>query len=303
MPQDGIIIYASQERPSVHIAPADYHLLAAVTFLKALRQVGLPKRPAPPRSTESVPHAIKRGDGVEKLTRSKVYAEVERLVGGGYASTDGKNGFGKDSWGLVVEVGDSWFSAIGVHLPQSTGFEMQFLYGSIGWSVGAYLGYALGIASGGKPLSLSGASPQAKSDQNNTKRNRVMAIVGDGSFQVGAQELSTAIRYGAAGVMMVVNNGGYAIEDQLHDGPYNRIQNWRFADLVSLFSSAPTALNPAHAWSAVCHTGADLERVMERVHGDPDGLALIEVVIPTDDVTKELAEWGGKVGAYTKRVG
>jgi TPP-dependent 2-oxoacid decarboxylase len=36
------------------------------------------------------------------------------------------------------------------------------------------------------------------------------------------------MRFGAAPVIFLVNNRGYAIEILIHDGPYNRIQNWDY---------------------------------------------------------------------------
>ena len=80
-------------------------------------------------------------------------------------------------------------------------------YGSIGWSVGATLGYALGGA------------------------RRVITLIGDGSFQMTAQEVSTMIRYGLNPIIFLINNGGYTIEVEIHDGPYNPIKNWDYAGL------------------------------------------------------------------------
>jgi TPP-dependent 2-oxoacid decarboxylase len=36
------------------------------------------------------------------------------------------------------------------------------------------------------------------------------------------------MRFGAAPVIFLVNNRGYAIEILIHDGLYNRIQNWDY---------------------------------------------------------------------------
>lgn len=62
---------------------------------------------------------------------------------------------------VVAETGDSWFNCQKLRLPEGCGYEFQMQYGSIGWSVGATLGYA-----------------QAAKDK------RVIACIGDGSFQV-----------------------------------------------------------------------------------------------------------------------
>ena len=56
-------------------------------------------------------------------------------------------------------------------LPDGARFEIQMQYGSIGWSVGVTLGYALGKSGG-----------------------QLISCIGDGSFQLTAQEVSTMIR-------------------------------------------------------------------------------------------------------------
>lgn len=82
-------------------------------------------------------------------------------------------------------------------------------YGSIGWSVGATLGYAQGAP--GK---------------------RVVACIGDGSFQVTAQDVSTMIRCGQNSIIFLINNGGYGVEEVFHSGQYNVIKNWNYTGLV-----------------------------------------------------------------------
>ncbi|MEZ4548575.1 MAG: hypothetical protein R3B51_13065 [Thermodesulfobacteriota bacterium] len=45
---------------------------------------------------------------------------------------------------VLAETGDSWFNTMKMRLPDGCGYEIQMQYGSIGWSVGATLGYTLG---------------------------------------------------------------------------------------------------------------------------------------------------------------
>ncbi|KAL5806873.1 hypothetical protein ACOSQ4_029606 [Xanthoceras sorbifolium] len=72
---------------------------------------------------------------------------------------------------VIAETGDSWFLCQKLRLPQGCRHENQLLYASTGWSVGATLGYA-----------------QAAPDK------RVIACIGDGSFQVYCEkELVVAI--------------------------------------------------------------------------------------------------------------
>lgn len=92
---------------------------------------------------------------------------------------------------LIVETGDSWFQGQTLKLPHGCSYEFQMQYGSIGWSVGAVLGYAI-------------AAKQ--------KGQRTIAMIGDGSFQMTAQEVSTMIRYEVDPIIFLINNGGYTIE-------------------------------------------------------------------------------------------
>jgi pyruvate decarboxylase len=110
---------------------------------------------------------------------------------------------------VIAETGDSWFNCQKLRLPNGCGYEFQMQYGSIGWSVGALLGYA-----------------QAATEK------RVIACIGDGSFQVTAQDVSTMLRCEHRSIIFLINNGGYTIEVEIHDGPYNVIKNWNYTGLV-----------------------------------------------------------------------
>lgn len=51
-------------------------------------------------------------------------------------------------------------------------------------------------------------------------------------LQVTAQDISTMIRCGQRTIIFLINNGGYTIEVEIHDGPYNVIKNWNYTGLV-----------------------------------------------------------------------
>lgn len=40
------------------------------------------------------------------------------------------------------------------------------------------------------------------------------------------------IRCGQPSIIFLINNGGYTIEVEIHDGPYNVIKNWNYTGLV-----------------------------------------------------------------------
>ncbi|KAF7803350.1 pyruvate decarboxylase 1 [Senna tora] len=175
---------------------------------------------------------------------------------------------------IIAETGDSWFNCQKLRLPENCGFEFQMQYGSIGWSVGATLGYA-----------------QAAKDK------RVIACIGDGSFQVTAQDISTMIRCGQRTIIFLINNGGYTIEVEIHDGPYNVIKNWDYTGLVNAIHNGE-----GKCWTAKVRTEDELTEAIETAMGaQKDSLCFIEVFVHKDDTSKELLEWGSRVAAANSR--
>jgi indolepyruvate decarboxylase len=130
-------------------------------------------------------------------------------------------------------------------------------------SIGGGFGMALGAAMGAPP------------------DRRVIAIEGDGSFQMTAQELSTLIRYGRAPLIFVMNNRGYTAERLIHDGEFNDIQNWQYWRLPEVFGG-----------TAGCEvrTEGDLEAALDRAtrHTGP-GPLVIEVHLDPLDVPDAFA--------------
>jgi len=172
---------------------------------------------------------------------------------------------------LVVETGDSWFNGQKLRLPDGLRYHFQMQYGSIGWATPATLGVALGA------------------------ENRTVLLTGDGSFQLTAQEISTMIRQGADPVIFLINNRGYTIEVEIHDGPYNDIQNWDYAGLPAIFSKGG-----GNAFGVRVSTAGELAEAIARA-ADFNGLALIECELDRDDCTSELLEWGSRVAASNSR--
>jgi TPP-dependent 2-oxoacid decarboxylase len=123
----------------------------------------------------------------------------------------------------------------------------------------------------------------------------VLALIGDGAFQVTAQEISTMIRYRANPIIFLIDNRGYTIEAEIHDGPYNKIKNWNYAGLVDVFNAGE-----GNGLGLKAGTGAELSAAVERAKSH-DGLVLIECALDRDDCTAELLEWGGRVAAANSR--
>ncbi|KAJ6913317.1 pyruvate decarboxylase 2-like [Populus alba x Populus x berolinensis] len=175
---------------------------------------------------------------------------------------------------VIAETGDSWFNCQKLKLPRGCGYEFQMQYGSIGWSVGATLGYAQAVP-----------------------EKRVIACIGDGSFQVTAQDVSTMLRCRQKTIIFLINNGGYTIEVEIHDGPYNVIKNWNYTSLVDAIHNGE-----GKCWTAKVFCEEELVEAIETATGpEKDSLCFIEVIVHKDDTSKELLEWGSRVSAANSR--
>jgi indolepyruvate decarboxylase len=113
---------------------------------------------------------------------------------------------------VSAETGVALFSAAEMLMPDGATFIGQTFYGSIGFTVGATLGAAM-----------------------TAKDRPVVLFVGDGSFQVTCQDLSTMIRNHLKPVIFLINNDGYTIERVITDRSYNNIQPWHYHKLVDVF--------------------------------------------------------------------
>ena len=101
---------------------------------------------------------------------------------------------------MMVETGISWWDGMYTRLPGGARFEIEMQWGSIGWAVPAAFGYSVGL----------------EADR------RLVAAIGDGSFQLTAQEVSNMIRHRQEILIFLVNNRGYVIESAIHDGRTGR---------------------------------------------------------------------------------
>eukprot|EP00741_Cyanophora_paradoxa_P005939 tig00000949_g5757.t1 len=177
---------------------------------------------------------------------------------------------------VVVETGDSWFHGQRLRLPDGCLYEFQMQYGSIGWSVGAVLGIAAAI-------------------RDKQMGKRTVAMIGDGSFQMTFQEVSTMIRFGLDPIIFLLNNRGYTIEVEIHDGPYNNIKNWDYAKLMETFNA-----EEGNGWGVRVDTEEQLVEAIAKAVGHK-GAVLIECTLDRDDCTKELLEWGSRVASANGR--
>jgi len=177
---------------------------------------------------------------------------------------------------LMAETGDSIFNCQKLRLPRGCTYEWSQQYGSIGWSVGACLGAAVAGAERGR---------------------RVLACIGDGSFQVTAVDVSTMLRYKLNPVIVLINNGSYTIEVQIHDGPYNELKVWNYVGFIEALDNGAGA-----AFTARVKTEEELVAALDQAYGEhKDKLCFLEVIVHRDDCSRELLEWGSLVSKANSR--
>jgi indolepyruvate decarboxylase len=173
-----------------------------------------------PRHVAVAVAAHAQADGSAKLTQAAYWQAMQ--------------GYLREGDVMFVDNGTA-FTLLGLKFPPKCTFIGSINWGSIGYSVGALLGALT-------------AAPE----------RRHILFVGDGSFQVTAQELSTILRHDHKPVIFLVNNGGYTIERGYlgKDETYNDIANWAYADLPKVFRRDTSAR------SFVVNTVGDLQKVL-----------------------------------------
>lgn len=161
---------------------------------------------------------------------------------------------------ILAEQGTAAFGAAALTLPAGVTFIVQPLWGSIGYTL-----------------------PAAFGAQTAWPDRRVVLLIGDGSAQLTIQELGSMQRDGQKPIILVLNNEGYTVERAIH-GPeqrYNEIAPWDWTRLPQAMS----ANSQAACWR-VTET-AQLAEVLEKL-ASPERLALVEVVLPKQDIPELL---------------
>jgi indolepyruvate decarboxylase len=149
-------------------------------------------------------------------------------------------------------------------LPARTTVLSQPLWAAIGYSLPAAFGSMI-------------AAPD----------RRHILFIGDGSFQLTAQELSSMLRHGCKPIIFLINNDGYTIERMIlgERSSYNDIQRWDYAALPGVFA-AGVAFD-----SCRVTTVAELEGALTKAVR-PERLHFIEVVMERMDAPEALKKLG-----------
>jgi indolepyruvate decarboxylase len=216
---------------SVDVGEDNYQAVTLKQVLAAVTDAVPQVTSRPARPVAAAAPAVTPADGSAKLTQAAYWQAIQGYVRSGDV--------------LVVEDGTS-YASFGLRLPADCSVVAQVIWGSIGYSVGSLLG------------TLTAA-----------QERRHLLFVGDGSFQLTAQEVSTMLRHDLKPVIFLINNRGYTIERCWlgKTARYNDVANWAYADLPKVFDPDTTAR------SFVVKTVADLE---EALSAPNDSLIFIE---------------------------
>ncbi|MGH0429664.1 alpha-keto acid decarboxylase family protein [Bacillus hominis] len=177
--------------------------------------------------------------------------------------------FLKENDVLIAEQGTPYFGSAAIPLPNNTTYVGQPLWGSIGYTLPALLGTQLADLS---------------------RRN--ILIIGDGSFQLTVQELSTMLRHNLKPIIFLINNNGYTVERAIHgqNQPYNNIQMWDYNKFPNVFGSKEKSL------TFKVENETELTEVLSKITFNQNRLIFIEVVMSQGDQPELLAKLGKRFG-------
>lgn len=164
---------------------------------------------------------------------------------------------------IACDTGDAMFGAMKLRTKKATNFLADAYYLSMGFAVPAAIG-------------AMAASP----------KDRVIAIVGDGAFQMTGIELSTAAKFGMKPIVFVLNNDGYGTQRFILDGPFNEILRWNYTKLTELFGAGT---------GKRVTTNGELEDALNEAI-TTDKMYIIEVIIPRNECSPSLRRVGEELG-------
>jgi indolepyruvate decarboxylase len=161
---------------------------------------------------------------------------------------------------VIADVGDALFASTELTTHSRTEFISPAYYTSMGFAVPAALGAQI-------------AKPQA----------RVIAVVGDGAFQMTGMELSTIVRRKLPVIVLVLDNGGYGTERLLHPGEFkfNDIHPWQYDQL-------PAVLGGGTGYEI--RTEGNFETALAAAWQDRSGPSVLHVHLDPQDRSRALAK-------------
>lgn len=239
-------VYATSEE--LRIRHHHYHEVRLEDFLSGLVQRGLSEHPPVPTELtdwRKQPFDIQAD---AKITISRLIERLDEQLEGDTI--------------VVADIGDALFASTELTTRGRTEFLSPAYYTSMGFSVPAALGAQV-------------ARPAA----------RVVAIAGDGAFQMTGMELSNIVRHKMPVIVIVLNNSGYGTERLLHPGEYefNEVHSWQYDQL-------PAVLRGGKGYEI--NTEAEFDLALIAAWEDKSGPSILHVHLDPQDCSKALDRLG-----------
>jgi indolepyruvate decarboxylase len=228
-------IYATSEQ--LRIRHHHFHNVQLDDFIRGLVKAKpkAARRALPPRPAQACePYVLKPN---EPITIMRLMARLNESL--------------DNETVVIADVGDAMFSATELVVRERTEFIAPAYYTSMGFAVPAALGANV-----------------ARDDL------RVVAVVGDGAFQMTGMELSTIVMRNFAPIVIVLDNKGYGTERFLHPGDFNDINPWKYHRL-------PEILNGGMGYEV--RTEGEFDAALRAAWNDRSGMSLIQVHIGLAD--------------------
>jgi len=187
---------------SVSVAGKVYEGVAAREFLLQLAQAVKPRKVKAKAKAALASQVAARSETPDAaLTQDFLWPHVAQLI--------------REDDVIVVETGTPAGGLGGLPMPANVHYVNSDTWGSIGYTLPGLLGTLL-------------AAPE----------RRQMLFIGDGSFQMTAQELSTILREGLKPIIFLFNNRGYTIERFIlgMQDAYNDVADWQYSQLPKVFA-------------------------------------------------------------------
>lgn len=215
------------------------------------------------------------------LTKSKKLPPVKKPSEPVFKKVSGKKLNHADFWKIINGIfreGDLIIGETGTANTALQGLRLPAKATYIGSQIWGAIGYMLPLAFGTML-----AEP----------KRRQLLFIGDGSFQVTAQEFSSILRYKQNLIIFLINNDGYTIERYImgRHAAYNDIAPWTYHQLPQVFAkdSRMKTFNVS--------TQGELDEALNSLDSISEG-ALIEVHLPAQDAPKAMEKFGETVAKF-----
>ena len=223
-----------------------YHDVRLDDFVRALASRDpRPKTPPPPAPTDfwKEPFILRPND---PITVTRLMDRLDEQL--------------DDETAVIADIGDALFGATDLTTRGRTEFLSPAYYTSMGFAVPAALGVHIARFNA-----------------------RVVAIVGDGAFQMTGMEMSNLVRHKFATVVIVLDNKGYGTERLLHPG------DWKFNDIPAWqYHRLPEVLGGGTGY--LVRTEGDFDKSLNAAWADRSGPSILHVVLDPNDCSRALAK-------------